>query len=112
MAKADRRWISGVTALCLAVGWWVLDVGYTAQGQAISWLTMVVAGLATLSFLVGVLGWLRRAHTPSWWGRSLWLQVACQWVLVLELWVFGMPAGTLWAMGLAPAMAMLALMFM
>lgn len=112
MAKADRRWLSGASALCMAVGWWVLDVGYTAQGQAISWLTMVVAGLATLSFLVGVLGWLRRAHTPSWWGRSLWLQVACQWVLVLELWVFGMPVGTLWAMGLAPAMAMLALMLM
>jgi hypothetical protein len=88
-----------------------LDVGYIAQGQAISGLTMVVAGLSVLFFVVGVLGWLRRAHTPRWWVRSLWLQVAGQWVLALELWAFGMPVGTVWAMGLAPAMAMLALVF-
>jgi hypothetical protein len=109
--SVSRAWLSWAAAVCIAVGWWVLDVGYIAQGQAISGLTMVVAGLSVLFFVVGVLGWLRRAHTPRWWVRSLWLQVAGQWVLALELWAFGMPVGTVWAMGLAPAMAMLALVF-
>ncbi len=109
MRKVSRRWLGGVSAMCMAVGWWVLDVGYTAQGQTISGLTMDVVGLAVLSCLVSVLGWLKPPHTSQGWIGVLWLQGAGQVVLTLELWVFGMPASTLWAMGLAPTMGVLAL---
>jgi hypothetical protein len=111
MSKVSRRWLGAVSAVCMAMGWWVLDVGYTAQGQAISGLTMGVVGLAVFSCLVGVLGWLKPPHTSRGWIGALWLQGAGQFVLALELWVFGMPLGTLWAMGLAPAFGMLALVF-
>jgi len=110
-SSLSRGWLSALSAVCIALGWWILDVGYTAQGQTISWLTMVITGIAVLSFLIVLLGRLKPLHTQRWWVRSLWLQAAGQWVLALELWVFGMPMGTVWAMGLAPAMAMLVLIF-
>lgn len=111
MHKVSRVWLGGVSAVCMASGWWVLDVAYTAQGQAISVLTMVVAGLAVLSWGVGIIGWFKAPHTSSRWIGALWVQAAGQGVLALELWAFGMPVGTLWAMGLAPAIGLLALLF-
>lgn len=106
-----RRWLYGVSLVLIALGWWILDVGYTAQGQAISWLTVGVASTAMVSFLIGLLGCLRSAHKTRWWVWSLWLQTAGQWVLAFELWVFGMPMSSMWAMILAPAVAMVTLIF-
>lgn len=104
-------WLNGLSVGLIALGWWILDVGYTAQSQAISWLTVVVASAAMVSFLIVLLGCLWNVHKTRWWVWSLWLQTAGQWILAFELWIFGMPMSSMWAMVLAPATVMVALMF-
>jgi hypothetical protein len=111
-SSMTRGWLSWPATVCIVLGWWVLDVGYSAQGQAISTLTMVVAGFAVLFCLLGVFSLLGLNRTQRLWVWSLWIQATGQWVLTLELWVYGMPIETVWSMGLAPTVVMLTLLLM
>ena len=106
---SHQGWILGLSAIFLGVGWWILDIGYTVQRQSISSLTLATLLIVLVFSVLGLAGLLRRQNKWHWLIRSMWLHVFGQFTLLFELWVFGMPLGSLIWLGLAPSLALIGL---
>lgn len=107
--NSHHGWILGISAICLGMGWWILDIGYSVQRQAISRLTLATLLCVLVFSLIGLAGLLKRQDKMRWLVRSMWLHGFGQFTLLFELWVFGMPLGNLGWLGLAPTLALLGL---
>ena len=106
---SHHGWILGISAIFLGIGWWVLDIGYNVQRQTISWLTLTTLLFVLVFSLIGLAGLLKRQNKMCWLVCSMWLHGFGQFTLLFELWVFGMPLGSLGWLGLAPSLALLGL---
>ena len=93
----------------LGFGWWMLDIGYSTRGQALTALTTSTAIGVLLSTLAGVLGCLVSAQKSRWIIRSMWVHVLGQALLIFELWVFGMDLRAVLILTVAPWIAVILL---
>jgi hypothetical protein len=107
--KPSQLWHLGAAGIFIAAGWWVIDIAYDTQRQALSILSTSTLIALCLTTVGGLLGLLRRAHPFQWLVGSLWTHVFGQSLLIFELWVFGMKMGALWVLSMAPLLALLAL---
>ena len=106
---SHQGWILGLSAIFLGVGWWILDIGYSVQRQAISRLTLATLLCVLVFSLIGLAGLLKRQDKMRWVVHAMWLHGFGQFTLLFELWVFGMPLGSLIWLGLAPSLALIGL---
>jgi hypothetical protein len=93
----------------LGLGWWMLDIGYSTRGQALTALTTSTAIGVLLSTLAGVLGCLVSAQKSRWIIRSMWAHVLGQVLLIFELWIFGMDLRAVLILTVAPWIAVILL---
>lgn len=107
--KPSPIWYLGTAGVLIATGWWVIDIAYDTQRQALSLLSTSTLIALCLTTVGGLFGLLRRGHPFQWLVGSLWTHVLGQFLLIFELWVFGMKMGALWVLSMAPLLALLAL---
>lgn len=93
----------------LGLGWWMLDIGYSTRGQALTPLTTGTVIGVLLSTLVGAVGCLVSAQKSRWIIRSMWVHVLGQALLIFELWIFGMDLRALSILTVAPLIAVILL---
>jgi len=110
-ATGNHEWILGVPVFFLGSGWWVLDIGYSVQRQPISWLTQGTLLFILLISAIGMAGFLQQKNKIQWLVRVLWLHGIGQFILVFELWIFGMSLSSLIWLCLGPTLALAVLAF-
>ena len=98
-----------VLGALLGLGWWMLDIGYSTRGQALTPLTTSTAIGVLLSTLVGAVGCLVSAQKSRWIIRSMWVHVLGQALLIFELWIFGMELRAVSILTVAPLIAVILL---
>jgi hypothetical protein len=96
-------------AALLGLGWWMLDIGYSTRGQALTPLTTSTAIGVLLSTVVGVVVCLVSAQKSRWIIRSMWAHALGQALLIFELWIFGMDLRAVLLLTVAPCIAVILL---
>jgi hypothetical protein len=96
-------------AALIGLGWWMLDIGYSTRGQALTPLTTSTVIVVLLSTLIGGVGCLVSAQKSRWIIRSMWAHVLGQALLIFELWIFGMDLRAVLILTVAPWVAVILL---
>jgi hypothetical protein len=96
-------------AALIGLGWWMLDIGYSTRGQALTPLTTSTVIVVLLSTLIGGVGCLVSAQKSRWIIRSMWAHVLGQALLIFELWIFGMDLRAVLILTVAPCIAVILL---
>lgn len=109
---SHHGWIVAISAIFLGIGWWILDIGYSVQRQVVSRLTLATLIFMLLISFIGLAGCLQRENKIRWLVRAMWLHGIGQFILIFELWVFGMSLHHLCLLGLAPTLALISLALM
>ena len=99
----------GTVVILIAVGWWVIDIAYKVLDYPLSDISAgVLMGLG-LTSLGGFFGLFDRARRARWLSGALWTHVLGQFLLIFELWFWGIELGTSWLLLIAPFSALLVL---
>jgi hypothetical protein len=113
-APKSRPWLPALSgAAIVATGWILLDMIYSAAqaspgGTAVRLTALGLSGvaLAVLASAICLAGVLFAQARLAWWRRGIYANALGQGVLVMELWVYQMPAQVLWFAAACPLIAL------